>query len=236
MVRSSLEISAVLRLLQRTGSLLSVHPDGGEEFFLSSVVRVDAERGWLSIEAAAAAASNQLARLASSSTLVGICERIKVQFDVGAWTPAHDGSQDCLQARMPTSLLRLQRREYYRVDVPQTTPLRCHIPAQPPLTRETLQARIVDISGGGIAMVEGLGAQVFPVGTRLQGCSIELPGAMDVRVDLLVRASQAVPGRQDQVRWVSGCEFVDLPEPVRAQMQRLISRLEREQLRRATRS
>jgi c-di-GMP-binding flagellar brake protein YcgR len=125
---------------------------------------------------------------------------------------------------MPDSVVRLQRREYYRVVTPLVRPLVCDTP-DPADARRTLPLRVLDLSAGGMALLVPQEKAPFAIGDTLEGCSLELPEAGRVIFNASVR-SLALHARPSGTR--IGCSFLRLPGHAHKMIQRLILGLERE--------
>jgi flagellar brake protein len=77
-------------------------------------------------------------------------------------------------------------------------------------------AEIVDIGSGGVGfLVYALGISLEP-GTVLRGCRIDIPGKLDITVDLEVRYSVPVEGTDGRRVMRSGCRFVSTPPEILA--------------------
>ena len=147
------EISHYLKQLANRGKLLTAHLDGGKQFFLTALVAVDDERGVILFDTAQAEALNRAAVMAKQVTLTANLDRIKIQFRLpGLREQSHEGRR-VLAAAMPGALLRLQRREYFRLTPPVARPLVCQIHLeQTDGSLQTLHCGVSDISCGGISL------------------------------------------------------------------------------------
>lgn len=228
LVESRPEIAALLRAMQRKGTLVTAFFHGGSDFILTSVAHVEPALGHVVIDQGADAAAN--ARAASSSHVIFVAhhDKIKVQFSAAVLRPIRFAGRDAFLLPFPESLLRLQRREYYRLLVPVTRPVKCVIPATGKAGEETVELTILDISCGGVAVIERGAGPGLEVGTLLQGCCIALPGVGAVVTDLVVRSSLEVTLRNGVSRRRAGCEFVGIREGDRNLVQRYIHHVERQ--------
>ena len=99
--------------------------------------------------------------------------------------------------------------------------------------QEEAEAVIVDISCGGVALIDAGAPPAFEVGARLHGCRIPLPEIGEIGADIVVKSIADIALKNGKTQRQAGCEFVDMRERDRNLIQRYISRLERE---RTTRS
>jgi c-di-GMP-binding flagellar brake protein YcgR len=132
-------------------------------------------------------------------------------------------------ARVPDLMIRVQRREYYRLAIEPADGVRCTLLLpQPGGAAKETEVELVDLSGGGMAfrVPLALGAQLR-LHVELPGCTLTLAdaGALGTRVRIrnLMKHLDA-----DGVAWVrAGAQFLDLRVGHIAQVQRLIGAIER---------
>jgi c-di-GMP-binding flagellar brake protein YcgR len=149
---------------------------------------------------------------------------------------------------IPESLLRLQRRENYRVSTPRGDPPICIIADARALGLPD-EMDIVDISCGGVALALPPGAVEIETGVRFGRCRIALRelgkdtsfGALygsthslghaegvEVITSLLVRGTFDIRFPNGSVHRRVGCEFIGMRERERALIQRYVNKAERE--------
>ena len=139
----------------------------------------------------------------------------------------HDGGQ-AFQVPIPQRVVRIQRREYYRLTLPATNPIHCRIPLQDHATRKVLDVNLVDISVGGIGIIGYPPDVEFDSGLVYRGCRIDLPYIGSINFAMQIRSTFRVTLSGGQPVKRSGCQFVDMPEPTVSQIQRYILQHERE--------
>jgi len=232
-VHSRLEIASVLGALQKAGTLVTAYFGAGNDFILTSVIRVDAEEDEVVLDYGADAATNLRALKATAITFVAAHERIKIQFSAPSLRQVQFDDRDAFGIPLPSALLRLQRREFFRIVTPLSQPLKCKIPPQGKGVDAPTEATVADISCGGVALVGFNAAASVDSGMCFRGCQIELPDAGVVMADLLIKSTYEVTHKNGAKRLHAGCEFVNMPERVRANIQRYINAMERERRRRA---
>jgi len=229
-VAARAERVAILNRLCNDATLLSVHPDGGADFILTTLVMVDAEQGILVFEAGRNTATNERLERATRITFVTDLDGIRVQFKSSAAIPVIYGPDPAFQIDIPNAIVRRQRREYFRIAPPLNRPILAQVMLSETLS---LPARGVDISCGGIVLlVEGKLGEV-EVGQVLPEVSITLPGIGTLKTGLEVR-NKSVSGRagRDGTTRI-GCRFIGLSQANSARIQRYINHLEVERRSRA---
>ncbi len=233
LIYSRLEIAAILNTLAKSGTMVTAYFGGGNDFILTSVVAVRPEQNKVFVDYGADDDANQRALKTRKITFVAAHERIRIQFAADGLRTARLGGRDVFSMALPAALLRLQRREYFRITTPLTRPLLCKIPAQPESAHVPAEVTIVDISCGGIAVIDASDPAGIETGARFNGCRIQLPELGEVTTDIEVRSTFEVTFRNSAKHRRAGCEFIGMHERDRALIQRYISRLERERKDRA---
>lgn len=225
-----LEILFYLHLLAKRHCLFTAYIDDGRSFFLTSIVAVDDAAGTMFFDPPNAEQNNADARGARQLTLVTNLDRVKMQMRLPGLQAATHQGLPVLAAALPTQLLRLQRREFFRLETPLTTPVVCQLAAQDESGNlHTYELPLSDISGGGASLIgptESVGH--FPRDALFQHCRLEIPGEGVIQVNLRVRKAVEVSGRDGQHNLRIGCEFVNLPGSRLAFIERYIARIERE--------
>lgn len=228
LIYSRLEIAAILSTLAKSGTMVTAYFGGGDDFILTSIIAVRPDQDRVYVDYGADDTANQRALQARKITFVAAHKRIKIQFAAESVRAARLGGRDVMSTAIPATLLRLQRRDYFRITTPLTRPLLCRIPPQAGSAEAPAEVTIVDISCGGIAVIDSSDSAGIETGARFKGCRIQLPELGEVSTDIEVRSTFEVTFRNGAKHRRAGCEFVGMRERDRALIQRYISRLERE--------
>lgn len=225
LVSSRQEIAQILRALSRQNEMVTAYFNHGNEFFLTSIVEVDSASGNLIVDCGSDEEANRRALAADKIVFVTNLDRIKIQFNTKALVQFNHQGRPAFRTRLPTSVLKLQRREYYRLVTPMRSPLHCTIPDLAGARHEVI---VADISVGGVG-ISGL-PQEAPLerGQLLAQCRILLPEEGTVMSTLEVRSLQQSTLRSGELVLRAGCLFVDIPAAHQAMIQRYIIRIDRE--------
>ena len=130
--------------------------------------------------------------------------------------------------------MRLQRREYYRMAIPVSAPVKCTLSAVDGDTSAAVQLNVLDISCGGIAVLTP--PEMFsPELGNHYACTIQLPGIPPLRMKVQARNGFMVKLATGKPMQRNGFAFVNLPENMLAAIQRYIMNVERERRTRAAR-
>ena len=128
---------------------------------------------------------------------------------------------------VPPTLIRLQRREYYRIATPVTNPVRVVVTLSEELGGITTFP-LADISCGGIAILDNKMILGDAIGKEYPNCRIDLPEIGQVTTALQVRNSLDLTLLNNKTNRRLGCEFVNIQRSTLAYVQRYITKLERE--------
>lgn len=217
-VTSDAEIAALLKQL-RDGSvpLVLSTPDGTT--LTTELWALDTQQGRMNFSADDG--QPQLERLLTSdeAVVVGYLDSVKLQFDV------HDlllvrGARSCtLQAGVPNTMYRFQRRSGYRVRT-----LERHAPTaflrHPAIPDMQLGLRVLDVSIGGCALFLPHDVPPLEPGVRLQTVRIELDADTRFLATVQIAHIGSIPPGDHGLR--AGCEWVNLEPLAERSLQRYI--------------
>ena len=226
MVGSRLEMTHILHAIMRDAALVTVMVDAND-FFLTSILAIEEETDSLYLERGRGRSHLSSAfknRWLSCSTTL---DKVKIRFTCeGIEAVTYDGNE-AYRIALPAEMLRIQRREYYRMPLPVISPVKCRISNNEKLIEPGVELNLCDISCGGIAVQAPPAVFTPDLGTCYHG-DVRLPGTPGLRVVLQSRNSFMItlPNRKTTQR--SGFAFVNPPESLLALVQRYILNLERQ--------
>ncbi|MDO9204352.1 flagellar brake protein [Methylotenera sp.] len=117
-----------------------------------------------------------------------------------------------IKIAIPQTLMRLQRREFFRLATPIVNPLPCLIPvsdeANPDLDR-TLELTLVDVSLGGIGVIyaDPLDSRLV-IGASFNQCKISFPEVGETSLTLQVRNITKVTLKDGVIKHRIGLQFI----------------------------
>ncbi|HVL75523.1 MAG TPA: flagellar brake protein [Noviherbaspirillum sp.] len=236
-VHSRREIIALLRAMFERNQLVSMQADGGAEAVVTSVLEVDEENGIVVVDRAPTNLVNQRILDSENVSFETVLDNIRILFFANQVRECLYDNLPALYIPIPQSLVRLQRREHYRVPTPVASPLKCTITIPPDDAGShgtTISVTVKDISCGGIAIIDEKKLLDNTIGRSYEQCRLALPGGAPLAVKLQVRNSLDQTLTTGRTLRKIGCMFVDLPTPMLAAIQRYITKLERERNAKAT--
>jgi len=227
MLNTRNEMFAVFRGMVEHVSQTTVFFNEGRDMVLTSMISYN-DNGLL-FDLGASEETNRKALEAKKLFCVTQLDKVKIQFILRGLRHVEANGGPAFSAALPDSVLRLQRREYYRLSTPIARPLKCII-TFPPVAggdRRIVEALIGDISGGGLGVISV--PLDVPLETGLElGCKIELPEVGVVTGTIVIRSVFETVTRSGIRSRRAGCEFVKVPNSMLTLIQRYIIRIERE--------
>jgi flagellar brake protein len=227
MLNNRREIIYYLNLLIKQHCLFTAYINEGEKFFLTAIVAVDEEAARILLDPEQAEEHNTSATVAQKITLVANLDSVKIQMRLPALQMSDYQSRSILSAPIPETILRLQRRDFFRLVPPISKPIRCKVTITD--TAKLYDLQLSDISGGGVCLIGPTTiTEHFPRNAMFPHCRLEIPGDGVIQVSLRVRKTVEMSDRNGRHSLRIGCEFVGLPSARLAFIERYITRIERE--------
>lgn len=230
-VHSRREIITLLRSIGERNQLVRMIFNGGSEAVVTSILEIDETNNCIIIDCAPSQLQNQRILDSDNISFETMLERIRILFFVTHIESCLYDNLPAFRIGLPANLVRLQRREYYRVVTPRCT---IQIPHQQGPGSTSVTVPVQNVSAGGIGILDDKKLLDDTVGRVYENCRIALPEGAPVTATLEVRNAQDITlGNGKTIRRL-GCLFVDLPKPMLAAVQRYITKLERDQNAKAT--
>jgi c-di-GMP-binding flagellar brake protein YcgR len=227
-VGSRREVVALLRQIGEKNQLVRMLVQGGEDICMTTILEVDPDAGTVILDRSINGEQN--ARIVAARRLG--CEtsldKIRILFRADGLRDTTWQGRPALCADLPSTLIRLQRRENYRMPTPVSNPVRALIPMPADLGGGTQAFPLADISCGGVAILDTKLVFGDAIGRILEGCRIELPEIGAVTTSLRIRNTLDVAMLNSKTNRRLGCAFIDISRGNMANVQRYITRLERE--------
>ncbi|MCK9380524.1 MAG: flagellar brake protein [Sulfuritalea sp.] len=209
LLRSRIEIERVLDALVARREVVTAEIPGNRDPFTAQIIGADAKWGFIIVTMAADESANKALLARANVTFVSKPGGWHIEFvAAGPGEVIHKGIPAiCL--RYPDILAIQQRRQHDRHEVTSTALLRCVADAGGIMP---FDAKIRDISFGGISALFYSADITLEPGTVLVGSRIEVPGLDSVTVDLEVRYSEVVTLPDGSHGHSSGFRFINPPD------------------------
>ena len=208
LVRSEIEIGRILdSMLEDRDTLRANLPS--QLMFLSQLLFVEPVKGYMLLAYSSHKAANASALTQPKLTLV--CNHRGAQFAFAGTKPhaaLHSG-QPCIQCPLPTVMIAMQqRRSASRLTIPAQAPVSCDVR----MGVLAFEAKVVDVSLDGTAILVADPALPLCAGTRLEGARIRHPQHEPIQVDLEVRYVTHVRQPNGERATRIGCKIVSSPQ------------------------
>lgn len=226
-LRDRRQIRQLLQQLIDARTLVTVYPNAGRGF-VSRVLELVDDDDALLLDGSPDADTNR--RMLQSTLLrcVSQVDGIRIQFDLDGVDAEQADGQLVFNAWLPARMLRFQRREYFRLEPPLQQRPQCTLQLHAAAGEaRTLQAPVIDIGAGGLAVLVSADAARLSVGDELAGCGLQLPGAAALTLDLQVRNVGVQHFPDGIVRQRIGFSFRPLPADIATVLERYILNAQR---------
>ena len=227
-VGSRREIVSLLRQIGDKNQLIRMLIKGESDVAVTSILEVDEDNDTIVLDRSIDALQNDRIVEAGSVMCETSLDKIRILFTADALAETRHRGGLALRADLPATLIRLQRREYYRMPTPVSTPVRALIPLPLETGGGTAVFPLHDISVGGIAILDNRLQLGNTIGQVYENCRIELPEIGPITTSLQVRNSIDMTLLINRTNRRLGCQFIDISRGALAGVQRYITKLERE--------
>ncbi len=230
-IESRREIITLLRSVSEKNQLVRLRIDGQSDTCVTAILEVTATHVFLdrSIDL------QQNQRIVANGGVVfeTTLDNIRILFSSTQVIDCEHEQRPALQIALPVKVVRLQRREYYRMATPLNQPVLVSIPLLPDIGDGIHAFPLINISCGGIAFFDPQRLLRNTIGQDYAASVIDLPHVGTVSMVLQIRNSQDLTLLNNKSNRRIGCSFVDMSSAMLGHVQRYITKLERERNARA---
>lgn len=220
LIKSPKEIQLTLRAIAQKKSPAVIYFGNGESFFNTVLLEANEQGVWLDV--GADAEDNNLVLNSDDVTFVTMHHGAKVQFVCHQFQVAIFASHPAFHCPLPESMVRLQRRDYFRLPTSSDAPLTCIIAHAPGISEKLDNVTIMDISVGGIALVCKEQNVRLEAGGIYPDCRIELPEIGTLIVTIQVKNLFDVTSPSGAIIKHACCEFIRLDGKMSMLLQRYV--------------
>lgn len=193
---------------------------------LTMILAADENGVW--IDAASNPLDNRHIERSKRIIFVTTHNQAKVQFVAGDVMLGIYEDAPAFSLALPRKLLRLQRRDYYRLVSPEVGMLKCIIYPMPDKAHIQHEITVMDISIGGVALVcEESGVELKP-GMVYEHCQIDLPGIGTLKTAIEVKNTFEITDRNGKVKRRAGCVFVKPDGKTTMLLQRYVAQMQQQ--------
>ncbi|WP_373988497.1 flagellar brake protein [Duganella sp. BuS-21] len=226
-VESKREIFSLLRGIGEKNQLIRMLIQGESDVCVTSILDVDDAANVVYLDCSIDQEQNKRILASRRLSFETTLDKVRILFAADQIEAAVYEGNPAFMIAIPPTLIRLQRREYYRISTPVSNPVRVQIALPAELGGPTTFP-LADISCGGIAILDNKMILGEAVGKNYAECRIDLPEIGQVTTSLQVRNSLDLTLLNNKTNRRLGCEFVGISRGNLAYVQRYITKLERE--------
>ncbi|MYN20983.1 flagellar brake protein [Rugamonas sp. FT107W] len=226
-VESRKEITSLLRGIGEKNQLIRMLIHGEADVCVTSILEVDEPHNTVYLDCSIDREQNKRILASRRLSFETTLDKVRILFAADRIEAATWQGNPAFKIAVPPTLIRLQRREYYRISTPVTNPVRVLIPLPDELGGNTTFP-LADISCGGIAILDNKMMLGDAIGRNYADCRIDLPEIGQVATSLQIRNSLDLTLLNNKTNRRLGCEFVGISRGMLSYVQRYITKLERE--------
>ncbi|GAB4115171.1 MAG: hypothetical protein Fur0026_00640 [Sideroxydans sp.] len=220
------EILAVLRDIAARRSRVALYYNEDNSMVLTLLLAADESGLW--VDAAASPIDNRHIERSRRIVFVSTHNQAKVQWVSTEVTQGLFQNMPAFFLPLPRKLLRLQRRNFYRLLNREPDALKCYIHAHPKPARTRHEMTVLDLSIGGVALVCVTDDVKLEVGKRYPDCEIDLPGIGSIHPVIEVKSLFEVTDRSGEVKRRAGCEFIQPNGDTVMKLQRYVAQMQQQ--------
>ena len=222
--RERAQVAAILRRLADRSQRVWASFGANSEVFEASIAGISTDERTVYVPCSPDEDVNRQLEAAGPLTCLSQLDGVTVQF--GLVLERQVARANVFASPLPAALVRLQRRDFFRLVTTTDDEVTCVVPVPEPTGALPSSRRMVvpvaDISGGGVALVLPSSGLDVTAGVMLPGCVVVLPEVGSIEVMLRVRNAVRVVDDAGVPRSRVGCEFVHLRDAQLASVQRFI--------------
>jgi c-di-GMP-binding flagellar brake protein YcgR len=224
LVNNPKEIVSILQTVVERKSRVALYYNEGNSMVLTLILAAGEKGVW--IDAASNPLDNKHIERSKRIIFVTTHNQAKVQFIATDVMLGIYEDAPAFSLALPSKLLRLQRRDYYRLVTPEIDALKCIIRPVPGQTHIQHEVTVMDISIGGVALVcEASGIELQP-GMVYEHCQIELPEVGRLEASIEVKNAFEITDRNGRVKRRAGCVFVKPDGKTTMLLQRYVAQMQ----------
>lgn len=223
------DILEKLRLLENNNNLLSALPNGASSGFATSIVKVVQEKALLALASGNDQNINRTLLDADYVSFHSQMNGIEVRFQADKIIEARLHGRDVLAVPIPSSLLWLQRRQYYRLPVPYSMFFKCRLSISGEEIIDSFDVSNVSLIGLSLQDDSDRLSSSGLAGKIIRNCRLELAGFEKELFSLEIRHRQERPRAEQPIPSIHvGFKVQDSSPTFEKNMQKFLFQLERE--------
>lgn len=226
LLHSRSEVIHSLRELITKGAIVTAYFNQGRQFILTALLTVLPDRDAFVFDFGSNHELNEKIQSSDRIIFVTALQGVKIQFTTGKPKEVQYKGKDAFIADLPLQVLRLQRREFYRLELPGFAKSECTIPGSDGGKSATLT--IHDISLGGLGLVASKQHDNYGIMQIQDNCLIDLKESGHIKISLEIRNHVPITQKNGNVSVRIGCRFIAMTPAMATLIQRYMVKIEKE--------
>jgi flagellar brake protein len=218
-----MEIISVLNELIHRRESVTVYFNNGQDFFMTTLL--EAQQDALVFDLSGDAKANQRLPKSLRCVFVARLNGIRVQFAAGQAQRFSWGGSDAFWIPLPERVVRLQRRESYRLQLPVMQPLMTTFFSED--GTNVGDWPLHDLSVGGIG-ISAIGDSAVALSEQIVRLKLLLPKQRAIDCDAVMRHTTILSERPNGAQYRIGVSFTGLLPALGVSIQRYITQIEHE--------
>lgn len=218
-------VALLIGLEEERGAVTLYFNNSG--FIVSRVLSVDSANKTVIFDLGANPQANAQLLAAEEILAITSLHNVTLEFSLDKMQPVDLPDGPAVRTALPEYMLRLQRRENFRVPTPVLRPINIAVPGKDE-TSPTLLLRISDMSCGGLGVEGDANCAHLHSGLVLDNCRFDLPDVGQVVAAVEVRHVDRSEEPGGKLRIRCGLRFLTLSPQMAALVQRYVMKLERD--------
>jgi len=218
-----MEIVSVLNDLIHRRESVTVHFNSGQDYFLTTLL--EARHDALIFDLSGDPKANQRLPESPRCVFVARLNGIRVQFSSSQAQRFSWGGSDAFWVPLPERVVRLQRRESYRLLLPKTQPLMATFFSAEDVSLGEWPSHDLGVGGLGIAAI---GEPALALSAQIARLQLLLPKQPSIECAVVMRHTTILSERPNGTNYRIGVSFSGLPPATGVTIQRYITKIEHE--------
>ncbi len=220
-VDNPLEMCSILKSLMLKPDVITAYYDETmQNFVLTSVLAVDTKKRNFILDISPDETKNDLFLKSNRVTCKTKCKSVRVEFSIRDLKATKFNNENVFLCSLPQNILYLQRREFYRMDIPLSDKVSCRILGSHGNPSKSIS--VADISSDGIGLNEPDKSTSYELFEQANHCEINFGELGSINFAMELRSIKKIKlNNNHEVRRL-GYKFIDLHTPDNAIIQRYI--------------
>ncbi|MBX3628614.1 MAG: flagellar brake protein [Nitrosomonas sp.] len=222
-IHRKIDMLYILRKIMQKNMLITLYFDKSNHFILTSILDINDKTDELLIDSGHDQKLNQLALASMDLTFITSLDRVKIEFTSNRIRETLFEDQYAFTVKLPDSLIRIQRRNHFRIPTPIITPIKCVVPLPNQEVPVKAEITLIDISCGGIGVIDHHPVVSFEPGMIYDNCQINLPEIGCIISAIQVKNTHEMTLKNGKTCKRAGCQFINLSLEMETMIQRYIT-------------